>query len=293
MRRDFAIADLSNGWVTTGGEPAPDKPTVTRPDNAQLSPTRPRIMLIMHATGRGWSWNRDPATRVAIQRGRSVVGLRRRHPGSAVRAERSPMAAATVAVRGGEDHHMQTDQVVSRRRRVAIVVANPATNNLGWPVGFWAAELTHPYYELTERGVEVTIASPDGGRVEMDALSDPRDPSQWSAEDLITMGFVNTPALVALLEDTPRLADLDLAEFDAIMVAGGQAPMFTFRDHEQPRPPSASSTRPSGKGTVRELRVRRPVQGLRDPRRPVDHRPAAVFGAQGRPDGHRSPGSVR
>jgi putative intracellular protease/amidase len=64
---------------------------------------------------------------------------------------------------------------------------------MNWPVGFWGAELTHPYYELSERGFELTIASPEGGKVEMDSLSDPRDPSKWSTEDLITMGFVNTP----------------------------------------------------------------------------------------------------
>src|SRR5437763_14208968 len=88
------------------------------------------------------------------------------------------------------DHHMRVDRVSSRLKRVLIVVANPSTSTtMGWPVGFWAAELTHPYYELTERGAEVTIASPDGGKVEMDALSDPRDPSEGSAEDLITMGF--------------------------------------------------------------------------------------------------------
>jgi putative intracellular protease/amidase len=66
----------------------------------------------------------------------------------------------------------------------------------------------------------------------MDSLSDPRDPSKWSAEDLITMGFVNTPELMALLENTPKLADLDPDDCDAIMVAGGQSPMFTFREHE-------------------------------------------------------------
>ncbi|HTX07289.1 MAG TPA: type 1 glutamine amidotransferase domain-containing protein [Solirubrobacteraceae bacterium] len=132
------------------------------------------------------------------------------------------------------DHHMRVDRVDSRPRRVLIVVANPSTSTtLGWPVGFWGAELTHPYYEFTERGIEVTIASPEGGRVEMDSLSDPRDPSQWSAGDLITMGFVNTPALMNLLEDTPRLADLDLDDFDAIMVAGGQSPMFTFRENDE------------------------------------------------------------
>jgi putative intracellular protease/amidase len=131
------------------------------------------------------------------------------------------------------DHHMRVDLVSTRRRQVLIVVANPSkSTTLGWPVGFWAAELTHPYYELTERGIQVTIASPDGGKVEMDSLSDPRDPSQWSAEDLVSMGFVHTPALMELLEDTPRLADLDLDAFDAIMVAGGQSPMFTFRAND-------------------------------------------------------------
>ena len=131
------------------------------------------------------------------------------------------------------DHHLRFDRVSSRPKKVVIVVANPTTSTtLGWPVGFWGAELTHPYYELTQRGVAVTIASPDGGRVEMDALSDPRDDSKWSADDLITMGFLNTPDLVALLQDTPELADLDPDGYDAIMVAGGQAPMFSFRDND-------------------------------------------------------------
>ena len=128
---------------------------------------------------------------------------------------------------------MRVDRVSSKTMRVLIVVANPSrSTTLGWPVGFWGAELTHPYYELTERGVDVTIASPDGGKVEMDSLSDPRDSSKWSSEDLITMGFVNTAELMALLEDTPRLSELDLDEYDAIMVAGGQAPMFGFRENE-------------------------------------------------------------
>lgn len=126
---------------------------------------------------------------------------------------------------------ISNDFVGSRRKRVVIVVANPATNQHGWPVGFWAAELTHPYYELTERGVEVTVASPDGGKVVMDGLSDPRDPSRWSADDLISMGFVNTPELVALLEETPAVGELDLSQYDAILVAGGQSPMFTYRGH--------------------------------------------------------------
>ena len=132
----------------------------------------------------------------------------------------------------GGEHHVLVDLVSSTPKRVLLVVANPTVSTtLGWPVGFWAAEATHPYYELTERGVELTIASPDGGKVTFDGYSDPRDESRWASEDLITMGFVNTPECMALLESTPKLADLDWAAYDALMVAGGQAPMFTFRDN--------------------------------------------------------------
>ena len=136
-------------------------------------------------------------------------------------------------VSGGAGHRVSTDSVGGRPKRVLIVVANPTTNQHGWPVGYWAAELTHPYFELTERGIQVTIASPDGGKVVADALSDPRDESKWSSEDLISMGFFNTPELMSKLDDTPAIGDLDLGSFDAILVAGGQAPMFSYRDNQE------------------------------------------------------------
>src|SRR5438128_1179317 len=81
------------------------------------------------------------------------------------------------------------------------------------------------------RGVEVVVASPDGGKVVVDGLSDPRDPSRWSAGDLISMGFLNTPELVTLLDETPAVGELDLTRHDAILIAGGQSPMFTYRGH--------------------------------------------------------------
>lgn len=117
----------------------------------------------------------------------------------------------------------------AKPKRVALVIANPAlSKTTGWPVGFWWAELTHPYYELTEKGYQVEIFSPDGGKCEPDAMSDPRDPSGYSSSDLISMGFIATPALATLVESTRPVSEIDVAAFDAIIVAGGQSPMFTF-----------------------------------------------------------------
>lgn len=117
----------------------------------------------------------------------------------------------------------------SSPKRVAIVIANPAVSTTtGWPVGFWWSELTHPYHAFHEAGYEVEIFSPSGGKCEPDGMSDPRDPSGYSASDLISMGFLSTPSLAALVEKTKPVSEISVARFDAIVVAGGQAPMFSF-----------------------------------------------------------------
>jgi putative intracellular protease/amidase len=119
-------------------------------------------------------------------------------------------------------------------KRVLMVIANPSTSTtLGIPVGFWGAELTHAWHVFKEAGYDVTVASPDGGTCEMDAWSDPRDESKYSFGDLITMGFINTPEYMQLVENTPALKQLNYAEYDALVVVGGQSPMFTFRDHKE------------------------------------------------------------
>jgi putative intracellular protease/amidase len=121
-----------------------------------------------------------------------------------------------------------------RPKKILIVIANPATSStLGIPVGFWGAELTHAWLAFTEAGYEVTIASPDGGKCELDGWSDPRDESKYSFGDLITMGFLNTPEYMQLIEKTPPLSDLNYDDFDALVVIGGESPMFTFRGHEE------------------------------------------------------------
>jgi putative intracellular protease/amidase len=126
---------------------------------------------------------------------------------------------------------LKDPNIVNRRapKRIAIVISNPAVSTTtGWPVGFWWSELAHPYLRFTEKGYEVEVFSPDGGRCDADAMSDPRDPSGYSAEDLISMGFIATPTLAALVERTRSVREVEVKAFDAIVVAGGQGPMFTF-----------------------------------------------------------------
>jgi putative intracellular protease/amidase len=115
-------------------------------------------------------------------------------------------------------------------RRVLLVAANPGTSPVtGWPVGFWWAELTHPWWTFTEAGYEVEIRSPEGGALVADTWSDPDDASGYSAHDVLSLGFKRSPAHAALVKETRSIADVDVHSYDALFVAGGQSPMVTFR----------------------------------------------------------------
>jgi putative intracellular protease/amidase len=119
-------------------------------------------------------------------------------------------------------------------KRVVILASNPAVSGqTGWPIGFWWAELSHPFLEFVEHGYEVDVASPEGGALRADAWSDPRDKSGYSAEDLISLGFVSSPAHMRLVEESKPLAAVDVDDYDAALLVGGQGPMYTFVDDER------------------------------------------------------------
>ena len=117
-----------------------------------------------------------------------------------------------------------------RKKKVLLIAANPATSpTTGWPIGFWWAELTHPWWVFTEAGYEVEIRSPKGGPLQADGYSDPEDASGYSAHDVLSLGFKKSATHAALLENTKSIDGVKVSEYDALFVTGGQSPMVTFR----------------------------------------------------------------
>ncbi|MEM8961285.1 MAG: type 1 glutamine amidotransferase domain-containing protein [Acidobacteriota bacterium] len=120
------------------------------------------------------------------------------------------------------------------KKPILFVAANPTVGPLtGWPIGFWMAELTHPYAAFVEAGYDVEIRSPEGGALQVDSYSDPEDESGYSAHDLLSLGFKKSPSHAALLDNTVSIADVDVADYDAILLVGGQSPMVTFIDNHK------------------------------------------------------------
>ena len=114
-------------------------------------------------------------------------------------------------------------------KRILMIASNPAVSErTGWPIGFWWSELTHPYWEFVEHGYQVDIASPEGGPLQADSWSDPRDESGYSAGDLISLGFIGSPQTMEKIENTCKLSTVNPDDYQAIFLVGGQAPMYTF-----------------------------------------------------------------
>lgn len=114
--------------------------------------------------------------------------------------------------------------------RILMVASSPSVSKqTGWPIGFWAAELTHPLRVFQEAGYEVELVSTEGGKLEMDGYSNPTDASGYSAHDVISLGYLQKPEFNAMLENTKKLTEVDAANYDAIFLVGGQGPMYTFR----------------------------------------------------------------
>lgn len=120
---------------------------------------------------------------------------------------------------------------IHSKKRVLLIVANPGTSPVtGWPVGFWWAEVTHPYWTFIQAGYAVDIVSPKGGDLVADGFSDPEDQSQYAADDILSLGFKTSPTHSALLHGTRSIADVAVEDYHAVFVAGGQSPMVTMID---------------------------------------------------------------
>ncbi|MCB2092471.1 MAG: type 1 glutamine amidotransferase domain-containing protein [Alphaproteobacteria bacterium] len=114
--------------------------------------------------------------------------------------------------------------------KILMVASSPSVSKqTGWPIGFWAAELTHPLHVFQEAGYEVELASTEGGKIEMDGYSNPTDASGYSAHDVISLGYMQLDWFNEMLANTKKLAEVNPDDYDAIFLVGGQAPMYTYR----------------------------------------------------------------
>lgn len=120
------------------------------------------------------------------------------------------------------------------KAKILMVASSPSVSSqTGWPIGFWAAELTHPLHVFQQAGYDVELVSTEGGKLEMDGYSNPTDASGYSAHDVISLGYLQQQWFNDMLSHTKKLTAINAADYAAIFLVGGQGPMYTFRGNKE------------------------------------------------------------
>jgi putative intracellular protease/amidase len=108
---------------------------------------------------------------------------------------------------------------------VMVLTSHNQLGNTGRKTGFWLEEFAAPYFVFRDAGVELTLASPNGGQPPVDPKSDlPENQTSAMAR------FKQDQAAQQALAQTVKLAGVKAENFDTIFYVGGHGPMWDLAE---------------------------------------------------------------
>lgn len=174
--------------------------------------------------------------RLAAERTRAVPTRNEPWP-YATRAERTRMKTPPPPARalrkllqraGMHPEDTETIDVALTGRRALCIATNHGVLDVGKPTGVFASELTVPYYAFLDAGMEVDVASPNGGIIPVEPQS-LRAPVRTEACDR----FLADDDLKAKVTESLAIADVDIDDYDIVYMAGGWGAAFDLGFSEE------------------------------------------------------------
>lgn len=106
-----------------------------------------------------------------------------------------------------------------------VLTSHDKLGDTGEKTGFWIEEFAAPYYNLLEKGVDVTVATPQGGKAPIDPNSEGPD-----AQTEDTKRFYKDTEAQKVIDNTLKLETLKAEEFDALFYPGGHGPLWDLAE---------------------------------------------------------------
>jgi len=107
-----------------------------------------------------------------------------------------------------------------------VLTSHDQLGTSGQKTGFWLEEFAAPYYVFKDANADITIASPKGGQPPLDPKSDEED-FQTDA----TRRFKTDSDAQSVLASSLQLADISVADFDAVFYPGGHGPLWDLAEN--------------------------------------------------------------
>ncbi|MEC5156688.1 type 1 glutamine amidotransferase domain-containing protein [Chryseobacterium sp. MP_3.2] len=114
------------------------------------------------------------------------------------------------------------------KKILMILTSHEDLENTEDKTGLWIGEFTDPYYEFIDKGFQVTLASPKGGKPPIDPMSALTENITGSnrrfQEDEVAKNALNT---------TQTLENISADDFDGVFFPGGHGPIFDLATNEK------------------------------------------------------------
>lgn len=117
--------------------------------------------------------------------------------------------------------------IAQNQKIVMVLTSHSELGNTGKKTGFWIEEFASPYYVFLDAGVEITLASPNGGQPPIDPSSELED-----FQTAATKRFYDDDEAQARLATTLKLEDINESDFDAVFYPGGHGPLWDLVDDQ-------------------------------------------------------------
>jgi putative intracellular protease/amidase len=138
-------------------------------------------------------------------------------------------AFAVVACNNDKNEEVKTasskinnNEIKEKNMKVLFVLtSHDQLGDTGKKTGFWVEEFAGPYYTLKDKGVDITLATPKGGKAPIDPSSDTED-----AATEFTKRFDKDAEAQERINTTHKLSDVNAADYDAVFYPGGHGPLW-------------------------------------------------------------------
>jgi putative intracellular protease/amidase len=142
------------------------------------------------------------------------------------------LALPSILNAAGLHPEYEGEQVDLSGKRALIITTSHATLNApgetsGDPTGVFGSEMTEPYYEFLAGGMQVDIASIDGGEVPIDPQS-----FLYMIKTQADERFLEDAEFQAKVQNSIPISAVDVSEYDVIFLAGGWGPAYDFPESE-------------------------------------------------------------
>ena len=120
-----------------------------------------------------------------------------------------------------ENDEIKESKKESNMKVLFVLTSHDELGDTGEKTGFWVEEFASPYYKLLDKGANITVATPKGGKAPIDPNSDTED-NQTDA----TRRFHKDEAAQKVINNTVKLDEVKAEDFDAVFYPGGHGPLW-------------------------------------------------------------------